>query len=93
MPDNPDGFEENPQAPLSSNDEQENVIDESMFGPQKKLTPEEQSEYDDWLRRKVGRSLQRIKDGTAVFHSHEEVMARARARLEQRIAEAQKRAD
>ena len=93
MPDNPDGFEENPQAPLSADGEEDDIIDESIFGPQKKLTAEERAEYDAWLRKKISRSLQRIKDGEAVFYSHEDVMARARARLEQRIAEAQKRAN
>ncbi|UVC10563.1 hypothetical protein IHQ71_08230 [Rhizobium sp. TH2] len=50
MSDNPDGFEDHPQMPLSTDDEEDNVIDESIFGPQKTLTAEEQAEYDAWLR-------------------------------------------
>lgn len=91
MPNDPDGFEENPQAALTG--DEEDAIDESIWGPQKALTPEEQAAYDAWFRKKVGRTMQRIQDGEAVYHTHEEVMARARARLGQRIAEAQKRAD
>ncbi len=79
-----DGFGENPQAPLSANDnDEDNLIDESVFGPQKKLTAEEQAEYDAWFRRKVGRTLQKIKDGTAEFKSHEDVMAEMEAYLKQ----------
>ena len=88
MSDDPDGFEENPQAPLSADDEEDNVIDESIFGPQKTLTAEEQAAYDDWLRKKVGRTMQRIKDGTAKFKSHEEVMAEMKAYLDQLDREA-----
>jgi hypothetical protein len=69
-----DGFGENPQAPLSSDDDAENVIDESIFGPQKVLTPEEQVEYDLWFRRKVGAALEDIKRPDAVFLTHDEVM-------------------
>ena len=83
MSDDPKGFEENPQAQLSADDDEENVIDESIFGPQKVLTAEEQAEYDAWLREKVTRSLQRIADGTAVFRSHEDVMADMKAYLEE----------
>lgn len=93
MSDDPKGFEENPQMPLAAEDDEENVVDESIFGRQKMLTPEEQADYDAWLRRKVSRSLARIADGTAVFHKHEDVMARVRARLDRRIAEAAKRGD
>ncbi len=83
MSSDPKGFEENPQAPLSTGDDEENVVDESIFGPQKVLTAEEQAEYDVWLRRKVSRSLARIADGTAVFRSHEDVMADMKAHLEE----------
>ena len=83
MSDDPKGFEENPQAQLSADGDEENVIDESIFGPQKVLTAEEQAEYDAWLRRKVSRSMARIADGTAVFRSHEEVMADMKAYLEE----------
>lgn len=55
MSDDPKGFEENPQAPLT--DDEENVIDESIWGPQKTLTPEEQASYDAWFRKKVQASL------------------------------------
>jgi hypothetical protein len=70
----PDGFEENPQAPLAVDDE-ENVIDESIWGPQKKLTAEEQAACDVWFRRKVQASLDYAKRPDAVFYTHEEVMA------------------
>ncbi|CAN7414911.1 antitoxin PaaA2 family protein [Rhizobium sp. LjRoot254] len=93
MPDNPDGFEENPQAPFSADDEEENVIDESIWGPQKKLTAEEQASYDAWFRKKVQASLDYAKRPDAVFYTHEEVMARMRARIATRIAEAQKLED
>jgi hypothetical protein len=88
MSNNPDGFEENPQMPLSANDHEDNVIDESIFGPQKTLTAEEQAEYDAWLHKKISRSLQRIKDGTAKFMSHDEVMAEMKAYLDQLDREA-----
>jgi hypothetical protein len=29
----PDGFEENPQTPLQAEGDEENIIDESIFGP------------------------------------------------------------
>lgn len=93
MSDNPDGFEENPQVPLSADDKEDNVIDESIFGPKKKLTPEEQAEYDAWFRKKVQASLDHAKRPDAVFYTHEEVMARMRARLAKRIAEAQQLED
>jgi hypothetical protein len=86
-----DGFEENPQTPLQPDDDEENIIDESIWGPQKKLTPQEQAEYDAWFRKKVQASLDYAKRPDAIFYTHEEVMARVKARLEQRIAEAEKR--
>ncbi|MDB5555974.1 MAG: hypothetical protein JWL86_5958 [Rhizobium sp.] len=87
MPDNPDGFEENPQAPLSADDE-DNVIDESIWGAQKKLTPEEQAEYDVWFRKKVGRTMEKIKNGTQKFYTHDEVMAHVEELLERLDREA-----
>lgn len=87
----PDGFEENPQTPLDSDDDEENVIDESIFGPQKTLTPEEQAEYDAWFLRQVEKSFEYSRRPDAVYHDHEDVMKRMWERLEQRIAEAQKR--
>lgn len=81
MSNDPKGFEENPQAALAAEDD--DAIDESIFGPQKVLTPEEQADYDAWLCRKVSKSLARIADGTAVFRSHEDVMAEMKAHLEQ----------
>jgi hypothetical protein len=92
MPD-PDGFSENPQAPLEADDDAENVIDESIWGPQEKLSPEEQASYDAWFRRKVHASLDYAKRPDAVFYTHEEVMQRMTERLERRIAKAQKRED
>ena len=83
MSSDPDGFEENPQLPLAAGDDEDNVIDESIFGPQKVLTPQEQADYDDWLRRKVSRSMARIADGTAVFRSHDDVVKDMRAYLEE----------
>ncbi|MGV3551689.1 hypothetical protein [Rhizobium sp.] len=83
MSDKPKGFEENPQMPLAADDDEDNVIDESIFGPQKVLTPQEQADYDDWLRRKVSRSMARIADGTAVFRSHDDVVKDMRAYLEE----------
>ena len=70
----PDGFDENPQAPLESDDDAENAIDESIWGPQDKLTPDEQASYDTWFRRKVQASLDYAKRPDAVFYTHEEVM-------------------
>ena len=55
MSDDPKGFEENPQATLTGDDE--NVVDESIWGPQKELTSEEQATYDAWFRKKVGRTM------------------------------------
>lgn len=92
MSSDPKGFEENPQMPLAAEDEDDS-IDESIFGSQKVLTAAEQADYDAWLRQKVSRSMARIADGTAIFHKHEDVMARVRARLDRRIAEAAKRGD
>lgn len=71
----PKGFEENPQIPLSAeDDDEENIIDETVFGAQKVLTLEEQANYDEWLRRKVKASLDYSKRPDAVFHTHDEVM-------------------
>ena len=72
MSDDPEGFEENPQAALT--DEDENVIDESIWGPQKVLTPEEQALYDAWFRKKVQASLDYAKRPDAIFYTHDEVM-------------------
>jgi hypothetical protein len=94
MSNDPKGFGENPQKPLAADeDNDDEAIDESIWGPQKVLTAEEQADYDAWFRLKISRSMARIADGTAVFHKHEDVMARVRARLDRRIAEAAKRAD
>jgi hypothetical protein len=68
----PDGFEENPQSALD--DEESDVVDESIWGPQKVLTSEEQAAYDAWFRRKVQASLDYAKRPDAVFYTHEEVM-------------------
>jgi hypothetical protein len=67
-----DGFDENPQSPLDS--DEPHVIDESIWGPQKVLTPEEQADYDAWFRRKIGKALEDIKNPDAVFLTHDEVM-------------------
>jgi hypothetical protein len=69
----PNGFEENPQAPLGA-DNDEDGIDESIWGPQEKLTAEEQADYDAWFRRKVQASLDYAKRPDAVFYTHDEVM-------------------
>jgi hypothetical protein len=72
MTNDPKGFEENPQAAMT--DDEENVIDESIWGPQKKLTPAEQASYDAWFRKKVQASLDYAKRPDAVFYTHDEVM-------------------
>ena len=82
MSNDPKGFEENPQAAIAVDDDEDDAIDESLWGPQKALTPEEQADYDAWLRRKVRASLDYAKRPDAVFYSHEEVMDRAKALLE-----------
>lgn len=87
----PDGFEENPQSPLDA--DETHVIDESIWGPQKVLTPGEQAEYDAWFRKKVGKTLQKIKDGTAEFKSHEDVMSEMKDFLRQLDREAGIRED
>ncbi|MCB1445822.1 MAG: hypothetical protein KDJ87_08495 [Rhizobiaceae bacterium] len=79
--------------PLPADDDEDHVIDESIWGPQKALTPQEQADYDAWFRRKVGAALEYAKRPDAVFYTHDEVMARMRARLEKRIAEAGIRED
>lgn len=84
-----DGFEENPQARLDVDDE--SIIDESIWGPQKPLTPDEQAKYDAWFRERVQASLDYAKRPDAVFFDHEDVMKRVRDRLQRRIAEAEKR--
>ena len=81
MSNDPKGFEENPQAPLAADDE-DDAIDESIWGPQKVLTPEEQADYDAWFRRKVQASLDYAKRPDAVFYSHEEVMQHMKELLE-----------
>ena len=89
-----DGFGENPQAPLSANDnDEDNVVDESVFGPQKRLTPQEQAEYDAWFIRRVQKAVEASKRPDAVFHSHEDVMAMMWEILEERIAQASKSGD
>jgi hypothetical protein len=85
----PDGFEENPQAPLEADDD-DHVIDESIWGPQKKLTAEEQAEYDAWFIRRVETAVTASKQPDAVVHSHEDVMAMMWEILEERIAKASK---
>lgn len=82
----PDGFEENPQSPLDG--DEPHVIDESIWGPQKVLTSGEQAAYDAWFRKKVGKTLQEIKDGTAEFYTHDEVMAHVEALLDRLDREA-----
>lgn len=85
----PNGFEENPQTPLGAGgDDNEDTIDESIWGPQKKLTAEEQAEYDAWFRRKIGRTLEEIKNGTAKFYTHDEVMAHVEELLDRLDREA-----
>lgn len=86
-----EGFEENPQVPLEADDDEENVIDESIFGPQKKLTAEEQADYDAWFLRQIEKSFEYSRRPDAVYRDHEDVMKRMRERLEQRIATADKR--
>lgn len=93
MSSDPKGFEENPQMPLSADDDADNVIDESIWGPQKTLTPEEQADYDAWFRRKVGAALEYAKRPDAIFYSHDEVMARAEALLKRLDREAGIRED
>jgi hypothetical protein len=83
MSNDPKGFEENPQLPLSAEDDEGNVIDESIWGPQRVLTAEEQADYDAWLRKKVSRSMASIADGTAVFKSHEDVVNDMKSYLDQ----------
>lgn len=89
MSSDPKGFEENPQMPLSADDDADHAVDESIWGPQKTLTAGEQADYDAWFRRKVQASLDDARRADAVFYTHDEVMARMRARLEKRIVEAQ----
>lgn len=88
MSDDPKGFEEDPQAQLSADDDKENVIDESIFGPQKTLTAEEQAEYDAWFRRKVQASLDYASRPDAVFYTHDEVMHHVEELLERLDREA-----
>lgn len=71
MPD-PDGFDENPQAPLES--DEENMIDESIWGPPKVLSAEEQADYNAWFGKKIQASLGYAKRPDAVFYTHDEVM-------------------
>ena len=87
MSSDPKGFEENPQASLSADDD-DDMIDESIFGPQTVLTPQEQADYDAWFRRKVQASLDYAKRPDAVFHSHEEVMQHMKELLERLDREA-----
>lgn len=86
MTNDPKGFGENPQAALT--DEDDDAIDESIWGPQKVLTPEEQASYDAWFRKKVSAALEYSRRPDAVFHSHEDVMARAEALLKRLDREA-----
>jgi hypothetical protein len=89
MPD-PDGFNEEPQSPLAVDEE---TWDESLWGPKKTLTAEEQAEYDAWFRRKVQEGLDDARKPDAVFYNQEEVEAMMEARLEERIAQARGHAD
>jgi hypothetical protein len=89
----PNGFEENAQAPLGSDDDADNVIDESLWGPQKKLTPQEQADYDAWFMRQVQKSVDYSKRPDAVYIDHEDVMAMMWEILEDRIAKASKSSD
>lgn len=91
MPD-PDGFNEEPQSPLVLNEDEE-TWDETIWGPKKTLTEEEQAEYDAWFRRKVQEGLDYARSPDAVFHTQEEVEAMMEARLEERIAQARGHAD
>ena len=93
MSSDPKGFEENPQMPLSTDGGDDDALDESVWGPQKDLTPEEQASYDAWFRRKVGAALEYSRRPDAVFVPHEEVMARAEALLRRLDREAGIRED
>jgi uncharacterized protein YueI len=86
MPNDPDGFEENPQTALTG--DEDDAIDESIWGPQKALTPEEQAAYDAWFRKKVQASLDYAKSPNAVFYTHEEVMQHVEDLLEKLDREA-----
>ena len=88
MSSDPKGFEENPQMPLSVDDDEDNVIDESIFGPQKVLTVVEQADYDAWFRRKVQASLDYAKRSDAVFYTHDEVMQHMKELLDRLDREA-----
>lgn len=50
-------------------------------------TEEEAESYDSWFRAKVGHSLQLADDPNTRRISHDEVMAKARARIEAKIRE------
>lgn len=86
MPD-PDGFNEEPQSPLALNEDEE-TWDESIWGPKKTLTAEEQAEYDAWFRRKVQEGLEDARRPDAVFYSNEEVWAHVDALIERLDREA-----
>ena len=72
MSNDPKGFEENPQTPLAA--DEDDAVDESIWGAQKVLTPQEQAGYDAWFRRKVQASLDYSKRPDAVFYTHDDVM-------------------
>jgi vacuolar-type H+-ATPase subunit E/Vma4 len=62
----------------------------TMSSTQKKLTAEEQAEYDAWFIRRVETAVTASKQPDAVVHSHEDVMAMMWEILEERIAKASK---
>jgi hypothetical protein len=93
MSNDPKGFEENPQVSLAAEDDEDEAVDESIWGPQKVLTAEEQADYDAWFRRRVGAALEYSRRPDAVFRSHDEVMASAEALLKRLDREAGIRED
>ncbi|MDO8351035.1 MAG: hypothetical protein Q7S94_07775 [Gallionella sp.] len=50
-------------------------------------TSDEADAYDAWFRSKVEKSLQQADEPNAVRLSHDEVMSKARARIEAKIKE------
>lgn len=92
MPD-PDGFDENPQAPLDVVDDVDDEIDERIWGPQKPLSAEEQATYDEWFLRQLVKAGTSLTSPTSVTHAHEDVMEMMSQILEARIARALPRDD
>lgn len=48
-------------------------------------TTDEADAYDEWFRAKVEKSLQMANDPTSIRIPHDEVMSKARARIESKI--------